>query len=150
MNTKRDAFIGTAFGIGAALAYGASSVFIRQGISNLAPPLVGAAVSLLSGTLVFLIIRVRDFSANLTQNRKAVGFFLLAGLASSLGIVSSFFALSLTPVVTVSPLQSTSPLFVMLWSYLFLRRLERITPRLILGSVLVIFGVILITIGRAA
>ena len=149
MNTKRDAFIGTAFGIGAALAYGTSSVFIRQGISNLAPPLVGAAVSLLSGTLVFLVIRARDLRANLAQNRKAVGFFLLAGLAASFGIVSSFFALSLTPVVTVSPLQSTSPLFAMLWSYLFLRRLERITSRLILGSILVIFGVILITIGRA-
>ncbi len=150
MKIKRDAFIGTAFGIGAALAYGASSVLIRQGISNLAPPLVGAAVSLLSGTLVFLVIRARDLRSNLAQNRKAVGFFLLAGLASSFGIVSSFFALSLIPVVTVSPLQSTSPLFVMSLSYLFLRRLERITPRLILGSILVIFGVILITIGRVA
>ncbi len=150
MNTKRDAFIGTAFSIGAALAYGASSVLIRQGLTDLAPPLVGAAVSLLSGTLVFLIIGARDLRASLAQNRKAVGFLLLAGLTASLGIVSSFFALSLAPVVTVSPLQSTSPFFVMLLSYLFLRRLERITPRLILGSILVVFGAILITIGRVA
>ncbi len=150
MNTSRDTVIGTAFGIGAALAYGVSSVLIREGINNLAPPLVGATVSLLSGTLVFLIIRARDLGANLAQNRQSVGFFLLAGLAASFGIVASFFALSLTPVVTVSPLQSTSPLFAMLLSYLFLRRLERITPRLISGSVLVIFGVILIAIGRIA
>ena len=149
MNTKRNAFTGIAFGIGAALAYGTSSVLIRQALTHLASPLVGAAVALLSGTLVFLIIGGRGLKASLAQNRKAVGFLLLAGLAASLGIVSSFFALSLAPVVTVSPLQSTSPLFAMLWSYLFLRRLERITPRLILGSILVVFGVILITIGRA-
>ena len=150
MNTKRNAFTGTAFGIGAALAYGTSSVLIKQGLTNLAPPLVGVAVALLSGTLVFLIIGAGDLRASLAQNRKAVGFLLLAGLAASLGTMSSFFALSLAPVVTVSPLQNTSPLFAMLWSYLFLRRLERITPRLILGSILVVFGVILITIGRAA
>ena len=150
MNTKRDAFIGTAFGIGAAMAYGMSSVLVRQGLADLAPPLVGAAVAVLSGALVLLIIRARDLRVSLAQNKKAVGFLLLAGLAGSLGVVSSFFALSLAPVVTVSPLQSTSPLFAILGSYLFLRRLERITPRLLLGSVLVVFGVILITIGRAA
>ena len=150
MNTKRNTFIGIAFGIAAALAYGLSSVLIKQRLADLATPLVGAAVSLLSGTLVLLIIRARDLRASLAQNRKAVGLLLLAGIVASLGIVSSFFALSLAPVVTVSPLQSTSPLFAMLLSYLFLHRLERITPRLLLGSILVVFGVILITIGRVA
>jgi len=150
MNIKRNTFIGIAFGIGAALAYGAGSVLIRQGLSELAPPLVGAAISLLSGTLVLLIITARDLKASLPHNRKAVGFFLLSGLGTGLGILSSFFALSLAPVVIVSPLQSTNPLFALLWSYLFLRRLERITPRLISGSILVVFGVTLITIGRVA
>ena len=150
MNTKRNTFIGITFGIVAALAYGLSSVLIKQSLADLAPPLVGAAVALLSGTLVLLVIGARDLRTNLAQNRKGVGLLLLAGILASLGVVSSYFALSLAPVVMVSPLQSTSPLFVILWSYLFLRRLERITPRLILGSILVIFGVILITVGRAA
>ncbi len=150
MNTKRNTFIGITFGIVAALAYGLSSVLIKRSLADLAPPLVGAAVALLSGTLVLLVIGARDLRTNLVQNRKGVGFLLLAGISASLGVVSSYFALSLAPVVTVSPLQSTSPFFVMLVSYLFLRRLERITPRLILGSILVVFGAILITIGRVA
>jgi len=150
MKTRRTTFIGIAFGIIAALAYGLSSVLIKQNLTGSTPPLVGAAISLLSGTLVLLIIRARDLRINLAQNRKGVGYLLISGISASLGILSSYFALSMAPVVTVSPLQSTSPLFVMLWSYLFLRRLERITPRLILGTILVIFGVTLITIGRAA
>jgi len=150
MSTKRNTLIGIAFGIGAAFAYGVGSVLVKRCINELAPPLVGAAISFLSGTLVLLIITSRDIKAGLPLNRKAVVFMLLSGLGAGLGILSSFFALSLAPVVIVSPIQSTNPLFTLLWSYLFLRRLERITLRLILGSILIVFGVILITIGRVA
>ena len=89
MNTKRNTFIGIAFGIVAALAYGLSSVLIKQSLADLAPPLVGAAVALLSGTLVLLVIGARDLRTNLAQNRKGVGCLLLAGISASLGVVSS-------------------------------------------------------------
>ncbi len=151
MSVKRDAIIGRAFGIGAALAYAISSVLIRQGLADLAPPLVGAAVGLLSGTLALAIIGTRNLGgAKLVQNKRSIVFLLISGVAASLGVVSSFFALSLAPVVLVSPLQSTSPLFTLLLSYLFLSHLERITPKLIMGSILVVLGAILLTIGRAA
>lgn len=150
MSVRRDAIIGRAFGIGAALAWGISSVFIRQGVVDLAPPLVGAAVGLLSGTLALAIIGTRNLGgANLVQNKRSIVFLLISGVTASLGAVSSFFALSLAPVVLVSPLQSTSPLFTLLLSYLFLSHLERITPKLILGSILVVVGAVLLTIGRA-
>jgi len=150
MNTRRDAIIGRTFGIGAAIAYGTSSVLVRYGVGSLAPPLVGAAVALVSGTLALTLVGARGIRASLAQNRRAVGFLLLSGTAAACGIMSSFFALSMAPVVIVSPLQSTNPLFALLWSYLFLGRLERITPRLVLGSILVVGGVILITISRTA
>ncbi len=150
MNTRRDTIVGRAFGIGAALAYGASSVLIRQGIGGLAPPLVGAAIALLSGTLALAVMGARGVRASLAQNRKSIGFLLLSGTAAACGIMSSFFALSLAPVVVVSPLQSTNPLFALLWSYLFLGRLEKITPRLVLGTILVVGGVNLVTLGRVA
>lgn len=150
MSVKRDAIIGRVFGIGAALAYGISSVLIRRGVVDLAPPMVGAAVALLSGTIALSIIGTRNLGeANLMQNRRAIGFLLIAGVAAGLGIMASFFALSMAPVVIVSPLQSISPLFALLWSYLFLGHLERITPKLVLGSVLVVLGVVLVTISKA-
>lgn len=148
MSTRRDAIVGRAFGIGAALAYGSSSVLIRQAVGALAPPLVGAAIALLSGTLALAVIGARGLKTSLAQSRKSIGFLLLSGVAASLGIISSFFALSMAPVVIVSPLQSTNPLFALLWSYLFLGRLERITRRLVLGTILLVAGVILVTLGR--
>jgi len=114
----------------------------------MAPPLVGAAIAMLCGTLGLLVIGGRGVKASLVENRKAVKLLLCAGLAAACGIISSFFALSMAPVVVISPLQSTTPLFTLLWSWLFLGRLERITPRLVLGSVLVVSGIVLVTIGR--
>ncbi len=126
-------------------------MLIKRGVVALAPPLVGAAVGLLSGTLVLAIIGARNLGeANLMQNKRSVVFLLISGVVASLGVVSSFFALSLAPVVIVGPLQSTSPLFTLLFSYLSPSHLESITPPLILGSVLVVAGAILLTIGRTA
>jgi len=147
MKMSRDAIIGRTFGIGAGLAYGLGSVLIRRGITGTTPPLVGAAIALLSGTLSLATIGARDFKASLTK-RKAVVLLLISGVAAAGGIISNFFALSLAPVVVVSPLQSTSPIFALLLSHLFLGHLERITLRLVIGSFLVVGGVILITIGR--
>ncbi|MBI2288283.1 MAG: DMT family transporter [Chloroflexi bacterium] len=148
MSITKNAMIGGAFGIGAALAYGISSILIKQGVTRLAPPLVGAIIALSSGTIALSIVGVRGFGARLAQSKNPIVFMVLSGIANSLGAVASYFALSMTPVVIVSPLQSTHPLFILLWSHLFLGKLERITPRLILGTILVVGGVVLITIGR--
>jgi drug/metabolite transporter (DMT)-like permease len=148
VSTRRDAILGRIFGIGAGLSYGISSVLIRQGVGDIAPPLVGAAIAMLSGTLGLFVLGGRGVKAGLAESRKAVVLLLCSGLAAACGITSSFFALSMAPVVVISPLQSTNPLFALLWSWLFLGRLERITPRLVLGSILVVSGVILITLGR--
>lgn len=150
MNTRRDTLIGRTFGIGAALAYGVSAVLVRQGVADMTTPLVGAAIALLSGTLVLAAIGARSPESNLRQKKRSVALLLIAGVAAGAGIVSSFFALSMAPVVVVSPLQSTSPLFALLWSYLFLGKLERITLRVIMGTVLVVGGVALVAIGRVA
>jgi drug/metabolite transporter (DMT)-like permease len=147
MKKNKDTIIGQAFGLGAGLAYGLGSVLIRRGITGTTPPLVGAVIALLSGTLTLATLGARDFKTSLIR-RKAVVFLLISGVATAGGIISNFFALSLAPVVVVSPLQSISPIFALLLSHLFLGHLERITLRLVIGSFLVVGGVILITIGR--
>ncbi len=147
MSTRRNATIGIAFGIGAGLAYGVSAVLIRQGVGAMAPPLVGAAIAILCGTSGLFVIGRRSIKATLVGNKKAVILLLCAGLAGACGVLSSYFALSIAPVVIISPLQNTTPLFTLLWSWLFLGRLERITPRLVLGTVLVVSGIVLVTFG---
>lgn len=140
--------IGRAFAIAAAVAYGTSHVLVRIGVADFAPPLVGAALALLSGTLVLAVIDARNPERNLRQKRRAVLFLMASGVCSGVAVVTGYLALSMAPVVVVTPLLSTPPLFTLALSHFFLRKLEKITGRLVLGTILVIAGITLITLGR--
>ncbi|MBI4297156.1 MAG: DMT family transporter [Chloroflexi bacterium] len=148
MNLKLSG--GYLYSLAAAICYGSSAVLIRQGMSSeLAPPLVGATLSLFWGTLALLpqtVTTARTFSH---VPRRAYLFFVLSGITSSIGMMSNFYALSLAPVVVVAPLTSINPLVTILWAHLFLKRLEKVTLRVVLGAALVVAGVIIITLGRA-
>jgi len=148
MNTRKDISIGRIFAIAAAMAYGVSQVLTRLGVTDFAPPLVGAAISLFSGTLVLATIGGKNPERNLRQKKRAVLFLMVAGVGSGLGVVTSFLALSMAQVVIVSPLLSTSPIFTLVLSHFFLRKLEGITRRLVLGTIIVVVGVTLVAIGR--
>ncbi len=147
MSTRKDAIIGRVFGVGAGMSYGVSSVLIRQGVGDMTVPLVGAAIAILSGTLGLSVIGGRGVKAGFIERRKSVFLLLSSGAVSAGGIISSFFALSQAPVTVVAPLQGISPLFALLWSWLFLGHLEKITRRLVAGSVLVVAGIVLIILG---
>ncbi|MFC1981495.1 EamA family transporter [Chloroflexota bacterium] len=145
---RKDVITGRAFALTAAMAYGVSNVLVRLGVTDLAPPLVSATLALLSGTLVLAMIGGRNLGGKLRQKKKLVVFLIISGICSGSAVVSSFFALSMVPIVVAGPLQSTPPLVTLVLSLLFLRKLERITRRLVLGTVLVVVGITLVTIGR--
>ena len=52
-------------------------------------------------------------------------------------------------MVVVSPVAAISPMITLTLAHFFLRRLERITKRTILGTLLVVIGVVIITLSRA-
>ncbi|MFH1489415.1 MAG: EamA family transporter [Pseudomonadota bacterium] len=145
---KKDLIIGRTFGLLSAMGYAVGSVLARQGVTGLTSPLVGSAIALLTGTFVMGIIAGRRLEINLTKKKRAAFFFFLAGLASGSGALLSFFSLSMAPVVIVSPIQNTYPLFALLFAWLFLRRMERISFRLVLGAFFVVAGVALIALGK--
>ena len=73
------------------------------------------------------------------------GFFLLAGIFSSLGPVLLYFSLQYADLVIVAPLASTTPLFVLLMSYLFLRADEIFTTKVVMGTIATVLGVMMVT-----
>ena len=81
-------------------------------------------------------------------DRRAMGPFLIAGTFETVGILLVIVALSVGQVVVVSPIVATSPLWIVLGSWLFLRDIERLTLRTILGAVCVVAGTIAISIVR--
>jgi DME family drug/metabolite transporter len=84
----------------------------------------------------------------LVWDRRAMGPFMIAGAFETLGILLGILALSVGQVVVVSPIIATSPLWIVLGSWLFLRDIERLTLRTILGAVCVVAGTIAISVVR--
>ncbi len=142
---KRSRMIGYAFGLGAAVCWGAIAVLIKHA-SQYSSPFVVLSFALLSGLIVLSIGTGKGFEIRLKTNRKAIILLLAAGLLNGIGLVSFYSAVPMAPVVVISPLVATSPLFTILCVRLFLRRLERLTLHVLIGSLLVVTGGVLVAI----
>ena len=146
---RRDILFGYAAAIGAAACYGTLAVLGRKIATDIAPPLVANSFSMILGTLVLTLIFQshirRDFKVR--PEKRGWLFVALAGCASTWGVTCWFLALGEAPAILVAPLAAVHPLFTVLLALVFLRGVERVTARTILGTLMVIGGVILITFG---
>lgn len=142
---------GYIFPLMAAAMWGISALLIRRTVTHLAPALAGVPVSLFMGALIMLPLgstwRRPDTSAKADQWRFL--FLMVAGSFSAFGSLLYYSAMAYAPVAVVTPLGNTGPLITILGSHLFMSRLERITPRLVGGALLVVGGAAFIAIGRA-
>jgi uncharacterized membrane protein len=132
--------------LGAALVSAISQSLRKQGL-NILPNPFAAAVTVTSVTLtlfvLFLVTTKR--TTELRIGRKSFLFFFCAALIALFAQISNFVALSRAEVSVIIPLLNTTPLFAVLFSTLFLRSMETITPRILLGATLMVAGVVIIT-----
>jgi drug/metabolite transporter (DMT)-like permease len=141
-----SALRGYIFAFSAAIAYAASQVVAREGVAEFDAPLVGTTIALAFGTAGFVLIALRNFGAPVSDFRRGALFFASAGIFSATGVSGMFLAVNQAEVVIVSPISSTHPLFTLLFAAIFLRDLERITLRVVVGGALVVAGVVLISV----
>ena len=81
----------------------------------------------------------------LRLQRQSFPFFGSAALLSAGAQVLNFMALSMGEVSAMAPLLDSTPLFTVLFSAIFLRDLEKVTARIVLGVLLMLTGAIIIT-----
>lgn len=81
-----------------------------------------------------------------TAGRTVYTYFLGGTLLASLGFLAMFAALEAGPVSVVDPIVAAAPLLTVAFAMVFLRDLERVTARLVVGVVLVVAGIVFVTI----
>ncbi len=143
--------IGYLIAFGAATAYGVNAVLTRRGLAHYGSPLRAVVIALTTGVLVLAPFAVRSYRAEgdgWRPERRALLFILFSGLSAILGYCSNVLALSVLPVVVVAPISSTYPLVTVFLVRLFLRGHEDVNPRMALGALCVVTGVILVTVFR--
>jgi uncharacterized membrane protein len=71
--------------------------------------------------------------------------FVLAGITENVSVFLLVAALSVGAVSVAAPLASVSPVFVLVFSFFFLRGIEMLNRRIVLGTLLIVAGIYLIT-----
>ena len=59
----------------------------------------------------------------------------------SFGLLCSFYALKYGDVSIVAPITNTEPLFILLFTHLFLKKLEKVSILLLMGTVMIVTGI---------
>lgn len=130
----------------AALCYSTNPIMVKMGLSISNEPLLGATIGMAASTIVYAIYffltgQTRDLFA---VPRRIGWYFALAGISSTLGMFAFFAALEHVPATIVAPLVAVAPLVTLALSRLTLQETEHITRLDVLGTILIVVGVVLL------
>jgi drug/metabolite transporter, DME family len=138
--------VDTAFPISAALVSAVSQSLRKQGLEILPDPFVAVAVVTTVSLILFLLfVLITGRAQSLRMERQGFSFFLAAALLATTAQVLNFVALGRGELSVIIPLLNTTPLFTVLLSVLFLRKVETVNRRIVFGALLMFAGIVTIT-----
>jgi len=124
-------------------------VIRKMGLNIIDSPVFGVTVGFSTSLFIYLIVCLvsRKLRASISIRKVDLPYFLAAGISLTAAWLAMFYALSFGDAIIVTPLSNLHPLFVLVLSYFFLGRVEKITKGIIVGVCIVVAGVLLITTG---
>jgi len=132
-----------------ALAFGASTTLRKAGLGFINIPLLAAAVTAGAAAIFsFILLQIQGGKEAFKLTRRSAAWLFPAGVFNTAAMLSVFFALSHGKVVIVEPLVSSNPVTTLLLTSIFLRDVESLTLRVILGAALTVTGTILVVLVR--
>jgi drug/metabolite transporter, DME family len=128
-----------------AMAFGASAILRKAGLGFVNVPILAAAVTAGSAALFsFCLLQIQGGKGAVRLTRKSAVWLFTAGFFNTAAMLSVFYALSHGKVVIVEPLVSSNPVMTLLLTAIFLRDLEALNLRVIVGALLTVAGTILV------
>ena len=131
--------------LGSAACFGVVAILRKIGLSHMGPvaaTAINVTTALIAYSTMMLAVRHRGI---LTCRGRTLGYFVAAGLAENIAVFMTIVGLSMGAVSVVTPLTATAPIFVLVLSPFLLRGVELLTGRVVAGTMLIVFGVYLIT-----
>lgn len=133
------------FPLSAAVLAAFSQNLRKAGLLILHDPLVAAAMTTSTSLAVFvLVMGVSGNSRLLQPSRKSLPFYGAGALISAVSQILSFAALSQGDVSVIVTLTSTSPLFTVVFSRVFLKDQEKVDRMVVTGVFSLVAGIVII------
>ena len=133
--------------ISAGLISAVSQSLRKQALKIIPDPFVAVAVvTTVSLTLLLLFAFTTKRNSQFRTPPRSLIFFVCAASLATLAQVANFIALGRGQLSVIIPLLNTTPLFTVLFSAVFLRKIETVNLRIIAGAATMVAGVLLITI----
>ena len=137
------------FGLGTAICFATSAIFIRKGLEGLSSPLLGVSVGMTITAVVYGVLLI--FRRKQIQQGPIPGdawlFQVAAGAIIGLATWARWIALELAPVAVVMTLGRTNvPVVIFLAPLLVGRKAERVTARVWLGAALIVAGAVVLNL----
>ncbi len=127
------------------VCFGIAPSFAKKGLMSGLHPLYGATIA--NTTALVIMIFFALFSGRVIRwesiKKYSLFFAILSGICNSIALVSFFWAMSIGKIALVVPITCTYPLFTMLAAYLSMRESEVIDIFTVVGTLLIVIGVVL-------
>ena len=131
----------------ASLTAGLGFVLRKMGLNFYDEPIAGAAIVSFAGLILHALIFTVSpkIRAVAPMNFRTFKLFWKGGLCVTIGTLIMFYAFQCGSISVVTPLMQTEPLFILLLTYLYLRKVEALSKKLVLGTLSIVVGIILVT-----
>jgi drug/metabolite transporter, DME family len=130
-----------------AMAFGASAILRKAGLGFVNIPLLAAAITAGAAAIFsFVLLQIQGGKRTFKLTRRSAAWLFSAGLFNTAAMLSVFYALSHGKVVIVEPLVSSNPVLTLLLTAIFLRDIEALSSRVIIGALLTVTGTILVVL----
>jgi len=127
-----------------ATCFGMVSILRKIGLGG-AGPIIGMALNVTTAAVAFAAFMLASGQRGaFICRRRPLAYFVAAGLMENIAVFLNLVALGMGTVSVVTPLYGSSPIFVLLLSFFFLRGIERLTGRVVAGTVLIVLGIYLL------
>lgn len=133
------------FPIVSSVAYALPPIFAKMAYTHQATPAVGIAIAFFMADVVLNAFKpLFPVMGAYGIDRRGFMMISLAGILNFLASICLWTAILISSVSTTIPLSRTSPIVVIILSYLFLGKQEIITRRVVTGAFFVVAGGVLI------
>ena len=132
--------------LSAAMAYGLVALIQKLGLEIVPHAIVGVTTATTAALIGMLLFAGVAGKLQKLTVKKALPFFVAAGIGNSAALFLYFEALRTGAVTVVFPLLATQALFTVVFSFFLLKGIEKITWNVVVGASVVVMGVVMITV----